>query len=615
MQAVAVDVGVRIGESVHARTVRSGSPEHLEAQRLLREQFGRVQSARSGTTSTYLEATETVASRTIPIVVTVHGAASAASGSSSPLLGTARLELPGAMLIESMILLRPGTPAEAQLAAQHVAEIGSFAPAPDLSRAMLLDVIDGIVAVMVQLARLNRLDAIWVFPRRGFMSLMRAEIPGVLTPYRFALSEDVQGWNEESAQLRHFRSLGLRGLGSWPDIYEERVEDLEADLAGRLALREARLARGDELPGLLRSAMVQAQRRINQDEDDLHRRQLRTVGYGGTGYSSVHGMGNGERGAGGMTQSDPGVAGPAPDVARDGEGAGQAASDTHFLPFHERESLEGHYLTAVVNQGGDAAREYKRMTYRLLAPERGMRVLDVGCGAGVDLAPLADLVGPEGQVVGVDHDPDRVREARAAADASSRRNITVFQGNAQELTFPNAEFDRVRADRVLQHLPEPARALGEMWRVLRTGGILTAIEPDWSFIAMSPAGPEDGNDDSVLAEVLGWCRRHVRQPLIGRRLHTLLRESGIAGEGETHVHVAAFSFTRWDEVDTVLQLSRVVSALAQEQPERRTALSGWLDAVTSASAAGRFFATVPLFFGYARKLNTTSSPTGVTAVQ
>jgi arsenite methyltransferase len=102
----------------------------------------------------------------------------------------------------------------------------------------------------------------------------------------------------------------------------------------------------------------------------------------------------------------------------------------------------------------------------------GERVVDVGCGAGLDSLIAARMVGAEGHVIGVDMTHDMLAKARIAAAEAGCARVTFHQGYAEALPVPDGWADVVISNGVLNLMPDKAAALNEMARVLKPGGRL-----------------------------------------------------------------------------------------------------------------------------------------------
>jgi ubiquinone/menaquinone biosynthesis C-methylase UbiE len=155
--------------------------------------------------------------------------------------------------------------------------------------------------------------------------------------------------------------------------------------------------------------------------------------------------------------------------------------------------------------GGTRRGSYRKL---LLAAgvQPGDRVLDVGCGPGFFARMLAEAVGPQGSVVGLDAAPEMIEYA--ARKARRLANCTFQAGTAEALPFADLSFDVVVSSLMVHHLPAGARveAVREMHRVLRTGG--TVLIADFRM-------PERGMW-SVVASITGHSSekwRHRMTPL------------------------------------------------------------------------------------------------------
>jgi ubiquinone/menaquinone biosynthesis C-methylase UbiE len=126
--------------------------------------------------------------------------------------------------------------------------------------------------------------------------------------------------------------------------------------------------------------------------------------------------------------------------------------------------------------------DYSRRLVEVAGIKPGDRVLDVACGTGVVTRLLANKVGSAGQVVGFDLNAAMLERARASGETAAA--IEWRLGDATDMPFADATFDRVICQHGLQFIPNKAAALAEMHRVLTDrGGVAISV---WHSIEHCP---------------------------------------------------------------------------------------------------------------------------------
>lgn len=118
----------------------------------------------------------------------------------------------------------------------------------------------------------------------------------------------------------------------------------------------------------------------------------------------------------------------------------------------------------------------------------GMRVLDLGSGAGDVALLLAKFVGPQGTITGIDVNPVVLETARACLHEAGFANATFLVGNIETFPFEGA-FDAIVGRLILTHLREPWQTLQRLEQHLRPGGLMAFQEPDFSRATASTSYP------------------------------------------------------------------------------------------------------------------------------
>lgn len=139
------------------------------------------------------------------------------------------------------------------------------------------------------------------------------------------------------------------------------------------------------------------------------------------------------------------------------------------LTAEQEETLEG----LLRNESDVAFRRRVWSVLRYLDLKPGLRVLDCGTGMGF-YAMVVKRLYPSCQVYSIDLDPEALSYA---ASHLLQEGVLLIRADAQHLPFAADGFDRVILSEVLEHLPDDAQGLREVWRVLKPGGALALTVP------------------------------------------------------------------------------------------------------------------------------------------
>ncbi|MBB6730317.1 methyltransferase domain-containing protein [Cohnella zeiphila] len=193
---------------------------------------------------------------------------------------------------------------------------------------------------------------------------------------------------------------------------------------------------------------------------------------------------------------------------------------------------------------------------RLLRP--GMAILDVGCGTGAISRGIAEAVGPEGRVVGIDNNPRLIEQARSAHGDVPWLSFEV--GDLYELAFEE-RFDVVTAARVLIWLSDPAKAVNRMAAATKEGGSVVLADYNHGRIVWDPQPPE-----SMLAFYEAYLKWRLDAGLdngIADRLGTLLGEAGLTDVRIEPTHEETFR----DDADFIGRIALWADTASSRGPQ------------------------------------------------
>jgi SAM-dependent methyltransferase len=166
---------------------------------------------------------------------------------------------------------------------------------------------------------------------------------------------------------------------------------------------------------------------------------------------------------------------------------------------------------------------HTRRVFELAGLAPGMRVLDLGSGAGNVTRIAAEMVGPGGRVVGIERDPGAVELARRRTEAA---NVEYRVGDVQTLDGVEDGFDAVVGRLILMYQPDQVAALGQAASRVRPGGLVCLEEMDWHYLWASPEPP-------LWTQVRGWVLETMEKAGVETRtgplLHARFRAAGLPG--------------------------------------------------------------------------------------
>jgi ubiquinone/menaquinone biosynthesis C-methylase UbiE len=188
----------------------------------------------------------------------------------------------------------------------------------------------------------------------------------------------------------------------------------------------------------------------------------------------------------------------------------------------------------------------------------GQRVLDVGSGVG-DVAMLAArLVGPSGEVLGLERNAGYIARATERVSAVGFRNVTFVQADLNDLTIDGL-FDAAIGRLILNHLPDPVAVVRAVSRLVAPGGVIAFAEPTWSStLAVSAAVPLWSQLMTTLHEIFTRSRGTTRE---GLELYRIFQDAGLRAP-TMHLEMPLGDDARFAEVET--DLLRALLPAAEE---------------------------------------------------
>ncbi|HEY7631977.1 MAG TPA: methyltransferase domain-containing protein [Thermoleophilaceae bacterium] len=238
------------------------------------------------------------------------------------------------------------------------------------------------------------------------------------------------------------------------------------------------------------------------------------------------------------------------------------------LQFNEERSraVEAVYATADIV-------EQRSATLAALELQPGERVIDIGCGPGYLASEMAEAVGQDGFVLGVDPSPSMLAIAERRDRVRGAARVKLEEGSATGLPSPDDSFDVAVSTQVYEYVPDMEAALAEVRRILKPRGRLAILDTDWDSIVWR------SSDDERMTRVLRAWDEHLAHPHLPRDLPKMLTGAGFTLRRSEVVPVLNVGYERQTYSAGVLgMIAEFVSGRQGVTPEEASA---WEDDLRS----------------------------------
>jgi len=213
------------------------------------------------------------------------------------------------------------------------------------------------------------------------------------------------------------------------------------------------------------------------------------------------------------------------------------------------------------------------------APSPGDHVVDLGCGPGFYLKPLADLVGPTGRVTAVEPSPDM--RASASSRFGDSGVVSIADGSAFSISLDDETVDVVLSVQVFEYIDDISRALAEVLRVLKPGGRALIWDSDWSTVSCH------NSDEQRHRSVMSAWDHHLADANLPRTLAPAMRRAGFSD-----VSIATHAFTLTDLTPGTMAdgVVNVIKSYVAGRPEVGPVVAGaWESDLRDLDSRGEFF--------------------------
>jgi len=257
---------------------------------------------------------------------------------------------------------------------------------------------------------------------------------------------------------------------------------------------------------------------------------------------------------------------------------------------------KGYVDQAYLQAAAKRVKHIKKASYERMQIKPGHKVLDVGCGPGTDTITLGRIVGPSGQVVGIDYDEGMIAQAELCAkEEGIEKWVTHQRADVASLPFDSDYFDSCRSERLFQHLPNYEQALSEMTRVTKPFGWVIVVDTDWGTLSIDTT---EVSIERRLVQFFTECYMH--NGYSGRQLYRQFK-------GQNLMDISVEMFPNYVLSYAIAQESGIMEKAAQEALAAGVLTDDELrrfhEGLEEADTKELFFASFSMIMVAGRKLN------------
>jgi ubiquinone/menaquinone biosynthesis C-methylase UbiE len=225
-------------------------------------------------------------------------------------------------------------------------------------------------------------------------------------------------------------------------------------------------------------------------------------------------------------------------------------------------------------------REARRAMLRKLNLQPSSRVLEAGCGPGTALPDLLELIGPGGEITGIDPTRALIAVAEQRAQELGAQQVSYEVGDIRELKFADGSFDATFCDKILLHVGPVEQAVAEMVRVTRSGGRVGAVE--WYSQGMTI----NTSDYALTRRIMdGSFPVAAYNPNVALEIEYWLRGAGLREVGGGSLMAESLQFMP----SLKAMLTRRVQQATEQGAIEPSAGDAWLRELEERDAAGHFY--------------------------